>query len=230
MQLVLNDPVVALAGDRFVIRDETNRRTLGGGVVLNPLGRRVRKPLEAYRANLGARKIRPRRRHRSADRFAGELRRQPRPARDARTPPRRGRRCAHGSPLRQALARRRGGHSRRGASGTSSNTSRSTRSRRIIRREPLSPGLEMEALRKRLPYEVGARAFRPMVDRLSHESEIVREESMLRLKSHRVQLGGDAETLGTRVAAALETRRIPAARSQATGRVAENSAPANCRT
>src|SRR5208282_5788026 len=51
-QLVAADPVVALAGDRFVIRDETNSRTLGGGVVLNPLGRRVRKPLDAYRANL----------------------------------------------------------------------------------------------------------------------------------------------------------------------------------
>ena len=46
------DPVVALSGDRFVIRDETNSRTLGGGVVLNPFGRRVRKPMEAYRANL----------------------------------------------------------------------------------------------------------------------------------------------------------------------------------
>ena len=34
----MQDPVVALAGDRFVIRDETSRRTLGGGVVLNPLG------------------------------------------------------------------------------------------------------------------------------------------------------------------------------------------------
>ncbi len=72
------------------------------------------------------------------------------------------------------------------------------------KREPLSPGLEMEALRTRLPYEIGARAFRPIVDRISHESEIVREESTLRLKSHRVQLGGAAETLGTRVAAALE--------------------------
>ena len=47
-QLVLKEPVVALCGDRFVIRDETNLRTLGGGVVLNPAGRRVRKPLEAY--------------------------------------------------------------------------------------------------------------------------------------------------------------------------------------
>ena len=53
VQIVLNDPLVALAGDRFVIRDETNIRTLGGGGVLNPLGRRVRKPLELYLKNLG---------------------------------------------------------------------------------------------------------------------------------------------------------------------------------
>src|SRR5260370_30870130 len=51
-QLVPDDPVVALAGDRFVIRDETNSRTLGGGMVLNPPGRRARKPFDAYRANL----------------------------------------------------------------------------------------------------------------------------------------------------------------------------------
>ena len=37
-QIVLQQPVVALSGDRFVIRDETNRRTLGGGVGLNPFG------------------------------------------------------------------------------------------------------------------------------------------------------------------------------------------------
>jgi len=69
--------------------------------------------------------------------------------------------------------------------------------------EPLSPGLEMEAMRSRLPYEISARAFRPIVDRLGHESEIVREESVLRRNSHRVQLGGDAETLGRKIDAAL---------------------------
>src|SRR5258708_22209430 len=51
-QLVSDTPVVALAGDRFVIRDETNSRTLGGWIVLNPLGRRARQPFDAYRANL----------------------------------------------------------------------------------------------------------------------------------------------------------------------------------
>jgi len=36
-QIVLAEPIHALRGDRFIIRDETARRTLGGGVVLHPL-------------------------------------------------------------------------------------------------------------------------------------------------------------------------------------------------
>ena len=109
-QLVTDDPVVALAGDRFVIRDETNSRTLGGGIVLNPLGRRVRKPIEFYRANLRMLKdsIR-RRRSRSADQSAGKLRARRDPARDLdEYSDRRGRRRApRGTALRQTLSRRR---------------------------------------------------------------------------------------------------------------------------
>lgn len=37
MQLVLERPFVAFHGDRFVIRDQSARRTLGGGVVVDPL-------------------------------------------------------------------------------------------------------------------------------------------------------------------------------------------------
>ena len=205
-QLVAEDPVVALAGDRFVIRDETNSRTLGGGVVLNPLGRRVRKPLEAYRANLLMLKNSS-----GADAIEALINLQETFALGPR-------RIATlmNIPIAEADA-------------ALSETPRfiklsigdelafTTRTRWDAlkhfaldaltahhKREPLSPGLEMEALRTRLPFEIGARAFRPIVDRISHESEIVREESTLRLKSHRVQLGGAAETLGTRVAAALE--------------------------
>jgi selenocysteine-specific elongation factor len=35
-QVVLTEPLVALRGDRFVVRDETGRRTLAGGIVLHP--------------------------------------------------------------------------------------------------------------------------------------------------------------------------------------------------
>jgi selenocysteine-specific elongation factor len=49
----------------------------------------------------------------------------------------------------------------------------------------------MESLRTRLPYEVSTRAFRALLDRLTRETDIIREESTLRLKSHKVQLGGE---------------------------------------
>jgi len=42
-QVVLGSPVVVLRGDRFVLRDETARRTLGGGVVVNPFAARHRR-------------------------------------------------------------------------------------------------------------------------------------------------------------------------------------------
>ncbi len=35
-RLALNDPIFALAGDRFIIRDWSEQQTLGGGVVLDP--------------------------------------------------------------------------------------------------------------------------------------------------------------------------------------------------
>lgn len=45
-QLVLDEPVGALHGDRFVIRDQSARRTMGGGGVIDPFApkRGIRKP------------------------------------------------------------------------------------------------------------------------------------------------------------------------------------------
>ncbi len=57
----------------------------------------------------------------------------------------------------------------------------------------------MEALRTRLPYEIGARNYRALADRLARETDIVREESTLRLKSHRVKLGESDGKLVTRI-------------------------------
>jgi selenocysteine-specific elongation factor len=36
IQLVLAEPIIAVNGDRFIIRDQSARRTIGGGVVLSP--------------------------------------------------------------------------------------------------------------------------------------------------------------------------------------------------
>jgi selenocysteine-specific elongation factor len=209
-QLVAENPVVALAGDRFVIRDETNSRTVGGGIVLNPLGRRVRKPIEAYRGNLRMLKDSS-----GADALEALINLQES--------------FALGTvrlatmmniPIAEADAALRDG-SRFVKLSVGDEEAFTTRTKwdelkrftldaleKHHKAEPLSAGLEMEALRTRLPSEIGARAFRPIIDRLSHESEIVREESLLRLKSHRVKLGGDAGTLGAKIDAALTSAQF----------------------
>jgi selenocysteine-specific elongation factor len=209
-QMVTEDPVVALAGDRFVIRDETNSRTLGGGVVLNPLGRRVRKPIEAYRANLRTLKDSS-----GADAIEALINIQEnfalgtaRIATLMNIPD-----AEAGAALRETP--------RFVKLSVGDEEAFTTRIRWDALKQfaidalekhhksvPLSAGLEMEALRTRLPYEIGARAFRPIVDRISYESEIVREESVVRLKSHRVQLGGAAETLGAKIEAVLASAQF----------------------
>jgi len=54
VQLVLAKPVGALNGDRFILRDQSARRTLGGGVVLDPHARAGRRASEARLAGLAA--------------------------------------------------------------------------------------------------------------------------------------------------------------------------------
>ncbi|MBI2508557.1 MAG: selenocysteine-specific translation factor, partial [Betaproteobacteria bacterium] len=53
-QLVLDKPVGALHGDRFILRDQSARRTLGGGVVLDPFARAARRAAAARGAELAA--------------------------------------------------------------------------------------------------------------------------------------------------------------------------------
>jgi len=49
VQLRLEEPVVAVRGDRFILRDASAERTLGGGVVLDPNPRRHRRFVDATR-------------------------------------------------------------------------------------------------------------------------------------------------------------------------------------
>jgi len=37
-QIVLEQPALAISGDRFILRDQSARRTIGGGVVIDPVG------------------------------------------------------------------------------------------------------------------------------------------------------------------------------------------------
>jgi selenocysteine-specific elongation factor len=209
VQLVTDEPIVALAADRFVIRDETNLRTLGGGVVLNPLGRRSRRPLDAYRRNLAALSdgtgpgaIEALLNLQDSLAFTAErtatLLNQP------------------AAEVRSALGDERFVRLSLGDEEGYTTCSKWNELKRIAsaaleahhRAQPLSPGFDMEALRTRLPYDVSARSFRALVDRLARESDFVREESILRLKSHRVKLGGDEERLGAQIEKTLRDARF----------------------
>ncbi len=205
VQLVLDDPILALYGDRFVIRDETNLRTLGGGVVLNPIARRVRKPLEPYLAKLNVLRTAS-----GAAAIEALLGLQENFALTAvgiaqllNTPQRE---------VEHALNDRRFVKLALGDEAEFTTQPRWEELKRFMldalaayhRGRPLDPGMEMEAMRERLPYAVGTRGFRALVDRVSLESEIVREESTLRLKSHRVQLGASDDQLGSRIERVLK--------------------------
>ena len=199
-QIALNDPVVALAGDRFVIRDETNLRTLGGGVVLNPLGRRSRKPLDAYLANLNALGA-----EFGPAAIEAMLNLQDSLALTAA-------RIAQlfNAPIAEVEAALRDKRFVKLSLGDEEGFTTAGKWNELKRdalealtahhkNEPLSPGLEMEAMRTRLPYEIAPRAFRAILDRMSRETEIVREDSVVRLKSHKVRLGGDVGKLGEKI-------------------------------
>jgi selenocysteine-specific elongation factor len=59
--------------------------------------------------------------------------------------------------------------------------------------------MDMEELRGKLPYNLPVKIFRAVVDTLAGEQAIAKEENLLRLASHRVQLGGQEKTLMERI-------------------------------
>ena len=204
-QFVLDDPIVALAGDRFVIRDETNVRTIGGGIVLNPKGRESRKPLATYRSSLNALAS-----AQGPEAIEALLDLQDALALTAND-------IAHllNRPTAEIARALKDARFVKLSMGDEEGYT-TTRKWEDIKRfalaaldhhhkgNPLSPGLDMESLRSRLPYEIDPRVFRNLIDRLSRETEIVREESVLRLKSHRVKLSTNENQLGARIEKHLE--------------------------
>jgi selenocysteine-specific elongation factor len=205
VQIVAEDPIVALGGDHFVIRDETNMRTLGGGVVLNPLGRRVRKPLERYRNNLASLRDST-----ASDALEAMIDLQESLA----LSPMRARQLLNVPEKEITTALKDARFIKLSVGDEEAFTTRAkwdalghfalTTLKRHHAAEPLAAGLEMEAMRSQLPWEVGARTFRSIIDRLARETGIVRDDSVLRLPTHQVHLGGAAGEFGTQLLRALE--------------------------
>ena len=68
---------------------------------------------------------------------------------------------------------------------------------------PLASGLEMEAVRTQLPYAVGAKLFRAVVERLAGERIVERRESLLVAPDHHVALAEAYRAVADRARAAL---------------------------
>jgi selenocysteine-specific elongation factor len=208
-QIVLDSPVVALAGDRFVLRTENSQRTIGGGVVLNALGRKSRHPIELYRERLRA--IRD---QSGAPAIEALLNLQDNLALTAA-------RVAMllnvpVAEIDKTLADPRFVRVLLGDETGFTTTLKWESLKKFVLevlrehhlREPLAPGMDMEAMRTRLPFEVDARAFRALADRLMRETDVLREDSILRLRSHRVDLAGDDAKLGGRLESVLREARF----------------------
>ncbi len=196
VQFVLREPIVALRGDRFIVRDETARWTLGGGVVVNPFADRHRRDETALATTLE-------RLHTGSDAMAAAtfIETAPDFVLDAGTVAQ-----ALGMRIERAVAALAlvddaipvadpGGPD---ASWTT--LRKWDRFAGIAldavsakhRAEPLAPGLEMESLRSQLPWEVTPRVFRWGIERLVTAGRLVRADQVVGLPSHRVALDAGA--------------------------------------
>ena len=209
VQLILDEPIAALKGDRFVIRDETNERTLGGGIVINPFGRISRRPIDWYRQNLEA----------AARPFESSAVEAMLDLQDGFALP-----FTRIAPLLNLPDEAVAGVLRDprfisiGAGDDESFTTLhrwEVMKQRVVdivtayhREHPLEPGVELEELRSNLPQAISPREFRPIIERMSGEAGLVREDSRIRLKSHRVQLTSAEDDLRARIERILDEASV----------------------
>ncbi len=200
-QITLNEPLLVLRGDHFIVRDQTAQRTLAGGVAIHPWARRHKRAeknlsdrlvalhrgdtaqlietflneSESFALSMGPI-------HQFLNVHEEEARRETDKIKTLRGLSAEGEKLYTTEPkwqrVKEALL---------------------TTLRAFHASHPLVPGMEMEELRGKLPYELSPKIFRVVIDVLAGEKAIAREENLLRLASHRVQLGGHEKTLMERI-------------------------------
>ena len=205
-QLVLEHPVVALRGDRFILRDETARRTLGGGVVVHAFAERHRRRDDAVPPLLERLRA-------SDDTVAAAACVEA--AAELASPIGAVAEALNLVPERAAAALATVADlvaiPDAGAPEAWTSAAKWQRLEALAlaavgahhEAQPLALGLEMEALRSRLPWEVSPRVFRWAIERLVTAGRLVRADSVVHLPEHRVALDAEARMLGERVEQAL---------------------------
>jgi selenocysteine-specific elongation factor len=196
-QLALSEPVQALRGDRFVIRDETAQRTLGGGAVVHPWPKKHKRSEAGLRETLELL-------HRGglsqlAEIFVDD-------SDDFAVPI--GPVCQFLN-LREDAARRLvDGMTTVRVLGFDGEKLYTTEKKwqhvkehllGILRTfhgaHPLAPGMDMEELRDKLPYHTVPRVFRELIGQLEAEKAIARDGSLLRLPDHKIRLQDEEKSL-----------------------------------
>ncbi len=196
-QITLEEPLLVLRGDHFVARDETAQRTLGGGTVIHPWSKRHKRGdadlpsrLKALHGGDFAELM---------ENFLQESTAFALPI-DA---------VYQFLNLREEEARQKIDALRTlrvlNAEGEKVYTTELKWSRlkeQLLKTlkefhagHALVPGMDMEELRGKLLYELSPKIFRDAVDLFINEKLIAKEENLLRLASHQVQLGGQEKTL-----------------------------------
>ncbi len=205
-QLILQEPVLAVHGDRFILRNPTGQTTLGGGRVLQPFAHRYRRraaageglrrlagaggPAEALRGLVGM----------SADGILGlpELRRS------LNLPE--GESLALLGAADDLVLLPEAESAEVVATAEAVRQIESAIRARLDdhhRAVPLSPGVEMESLRSQVAPGLAAKLFRSLIDGLEHRRLLARDDSLLRLPSHRVSLGAEERQLAARAESLL---------------------------
>jgi selenocysteine-specific elongation factor len=206
-QLALARPVHLLRGDRFILRDETACRTIGGGVVISPWARQHKRSDASVPSALdslsSADPVRTAAAYlEGAEELAvpvGELAQflDMHTAETAALADRiDGVRVFEVDGARVYMAGARFRNACRDLVETL---------RAFHAAHPLSPGMEAEAARP----DISVRLFRAIVDRAAAEGIVVREGSVIRLPEHMVTLNDDQRALVTRIQALMA--RDPAA-------------------
>ncbi len=205
-QIVCDEPVVAFRGDRFILRDESAERTIGGGRVVHPFAPRHRVRDASLPTKL--------------ERIESEDVAQATLAllemdREFTRPPSW---IAQALNLTEAEVTAVASHSEiealpdgkvLEALTTCAKWQRWIESLfstlgKFHRDHPLLPGMEMEPLRGQLSDEVPPKLFREIIDRLAAEKKLVRSESLVRLPGHRVELKIEEKSASARLEALLE--------------------------
>ncbi len=204
-QALLTEPLLVMRGDHFIVRDETARKTLGGGEVVDPRARRHRRREKDVEPRL-----RTLHQGDTPDMIRSFLEGDASLATsvDAIGQFLNLKRDETRAWLERTEGLRAFDSERERVYTTEAKWNRFRESLRAAleafhQSHPLAPGMDLEEVRARLAAGVSARLFRDLADLLAGEGICVRDGNHLRLPGHRVELGAREKSLSADITAAL---------------------------